>query len=156
MVRILATLENAIDEYSQEGSRTSQPWRMTDWSLALVWKAHIEPVFICIYVFLLPHQMYKVAEGGRNSYFLVCDQFKDILISKLLSWSERKGSLIFDPIPLFCCLSFSAFQEAHLGSTILHSCNWAALPVAHLWPLYTRFHWDLMACLHDPVPWVFC
>lgn len=64
MVRVLATLEKAIDEYSQEGSRSSQPWRMTDSSLALVWKAHIEPVFVCIYVFLLPHQMYKVAEGG--------------------------------------------------------------------------------------------
>lgn len=131
MVRVLATLEKAIDEYSQEGSRTSQPWRMTDWSLALVWKAHIEPVFVCIYSFYCPTRCTKwLKEGGTATSLHVT--------SLRIYW-----------IPFHCsvvCVILSSpgspFRKHHPAQLQLGSL--ASCP--HLWPLYTRFHWDLMAC----------
>lgn len=130
MVRVLITLEKTIDEYSQEGSRTNQPWRMTDWSLALVWKTHIEPVFVCIYFFLLPHQMCKVAEVGGTAASLHVTSLRIYwLVSSYDDLKERVASYL---VPFHCSVrcvilsspgsSFRKYHPAQLQLVSLASC----------------------------------
>jgi hypothetical protein len=84
MVRVLATIAETIDEFSQERFRVVASWGVTGWSLALA--------FLCPCFFLLSHQMCRVTEGGRNSHFLVASLRLLCLAGSMVIFKKRIAS----------------------------------------------------------------
>lgn len=155
MVRVLATLEKTIDEYSQEGSRTSQPWRMSDpW----LWCGkHTLSLSLSVYTsFYCPTRCAKwLKVGGIATSLHVISLRIYWLASSYDDLKERVASYLISFHCSVLCVILSSpgslFRKHHPAQLQLGSlATYPSVASLHEIPLGSN------GLSHDLVPWVFC